>query len=53
MVTLTPEQNKVVDGIMEWIKDDRKPIAILIGSAGTGKTTILKTVVEKLRRASR
>lgn len=53
MVNLTIEQNEVVNGIMAWVNDDRKPIAILIGSAGTGKTTLLRTVVEKLSEAKK
>ena len=53
MIDLTAEQNEVVNGIMAWIKDDKKPIAILRGSAGTGKTTLLKAVVEKLSESKK
>jgi hypothetical protein len=48
MIELTLEQGEVLDGIMKWVEDDKTHVAILLGSAGTGKTTLLKTVVEKL-----
>lgn len=48
MIELTFEQGDVLDRIMKWVEDDKIHVAILSGSAGTGKTTLLKSVVEKL-----
>jgi len=33
---------------MEWVRSGSKPIAILTGSAGTGKTTLLKSLIKEL-----
>jgi len=50
---LTDEQSVIFDAIMQWVKNDKKPVAILVGSAGTGKTTLLKSVVESLDGAKK
>lgn len=50
---LTNEQSEVFAAIMQWVKTDKKPVAILVGSAGTGKTTLLKSVVESLEGAKK
>lgn len=48
VMKLTNEQSEVFAAIMQWIKTDKSPVAILVGSAGTGKTTLLKSIVESL-----
>lgn len=45
---LTADQSLVFEQIFEWVNSKDTPIAILTGSAGTGKTTLLKAVVDKL-----
>lgn len=45
---LTDDQTVVFESIFEWVGSNNTPIAILTGSAGTGKTTLLKAVVDKL-----
>lgn len=50
---LTNEQSEIHDAIMSWVKTDKNPVAILVGSAGTGKTTLLKSVVESLESAKK
>lgn len=53
MMKLTNEQSDVFAAIMQWVKTGKSPIAILVGSAGTGKTTLLKSVVESLEGAKK
>lgn len=50
---LTNEQSEVFAAIMQWVKNGKAPVAILVGSAGTGKTTLLKSVVESLEGAKK
>lgn len=51
-LVLTDEQNCAVDTITDWMRegDDTNPEFKLGGYAGTGKTTIIKTVREELRK---
>ena len=44
---LTPSQNSAFDQFQEFINSEDR-IFILKGSAGTGKTTLLKALVESL-----
>ena len=46
---LTSEQQEVLDGILKWVKTKNSPVAILTGGAGTGKTTLLRSVVDELQ----
>jgi ATP-dependent exoDNAse (exonuclease V) alpha subunit len=45
---LTEDQSLVFEQIFEWARSTDTSIAILTGSAGTGKTTLLKAIVDKL-----
>ena len=47
-IKLNEEQTKVLHDIDEWVKGEN-PIAVLTGRAGTGKTTLLKSVVALLK----
>jgi len=42
----------VLQGLLQWGTQGTKPIAILTGSAGTGKTTLLKAVVDALQESA-
>ena len=48
-IKLNEEQTKVLHDIDEWVKGEN-PIAVLTGRAGTGKTTLLKSVVSLLKK---
>ena len=48
-ITLNQEQKNALFEIGEWIKSDNS-IAMLTGRAGTGKTTLLKSVVALLEK---
>lgn len=48
-IKLNQEQTKVLHDIDEWVKGEN-PIAVLTGRAGTGKTTLLKSVVSLLKK---
>ncbi|MDA9086833.1 AAA family ATPase [Methylophilaceae bacterium] len=48
-IKLNEEQTKVLHDIDEWVKGEN-PIAVLTGRAGTGKTTLLKSVVALLKK---
>ncbi|QIX27593.1 AAA family ATPase [Nocardioides sp. JQ2195] len=51
-LTLTDEQEEAVAAILDWYADpDGKRVFKLHGYAGTGKTTVLKEVVRRLREA--
>lgn len=49
MLTLTYEQTQAKNTILDFLETD-KPCMILQGFAGTGKTTILKTVYEEYHK---
>ncbi len=51
--TLTPEQSVALDRITAFIKDDSLDAFILRGSAGTGKTTLIAHLVDKLTDMNR
>lgn len=48
-VVLTQEQLKVADGIEKWYNDTNERHTSLGGYAGTGKTTLIRELVERLR----
>ncbi len=48
-LVLTPSQQRAFDQFKEFLEDDTK-VFILKGYAGTGKTTLVKTFVEELRK---
>lgn len=47
---LTEEQQHAVSVILEWMEQDDKPEFKLGGYAGTGKTTVIKTLLKELRK---
>ena len=49
MITLTPSQQKVFNHIKTFIQSDAN-VFILRGYAGTGKTTMIQTVVEEISK---
>jgi hypothetical protein len=46
---LTDEQQSVLDGLIKWARARSTRVAILSGGAGTGKTTLLKSLVGELK----
>ena len=56
MITLTDEQRKANDFLIDfWKSKDKKPGAYVTlgGYAGTGKTTIIDYLVEKIKKDSK
>jgi len=47
-ITLSTEQNKAVNSVAEWFSDPFKQSFYLGGLAGTGKSTLISPIVEKL-----
>ena len=45
-ITLTEHQNNILDGVLEAFKTNR--YVVLSGSAGTGKTTVMKEFINRL-----
>ena len=50
-IVLSPEQQSAVDIVTQWATDKTKPLEFKLGGyAGTGKTTVIKTIQDALRR---
>lgn len=49
-IVLTPHQQKAFDKIVDFIRSKEAKVFILKGYAGTGKTTMMKCLIEELRR---
>lgn len=47
---LTANQQQVFDSLIEFIRDKSAKIFILCGYAGTGKTTMMKALIDELQR---
>jgi len=47
-MTLSAEQNEALDGLLSLAKT--KPVVTLGGYAGTGKTTLIKELIQQLPR---
>ncbi len=45
---LTPSQTKGLLAMVEWFKDDSKLLFLLYGSAGTGKTFLIKKFLDEI-----
>jgi exodeoxyribonuclease-5 len=43
-IDLTPEQQRIADGILSWHAAGDKPFAVLHGVAGVGKTTLIARI---------
>lgn len=52
MITLTPSQQPVFDQIKLFIQSDANNVFILRGYAGTGKTTMIQTIVEEISKST-
>lgn len=48
MITLNEDQRKAVDNMMAFCSDPSKSLYLLQGSAGTGKTTCVQTVLREM-----
>ena len=49
-MTLTPDQTAALAAFNEFLKNPEEPVFLLRGYAGTGKTTLLKTILADLQR---
>ena len=49
VLTLTESQKKLVDVINDWIQQPRKMIVVVSGGPGTGKSFILKKILDVLK----
>ncbi|KAA6341693.1 ATP-dependent RecD-like DNA helicase [termite gut metagenome] len=49
-ITLTPGQKDVFENLVDFIRDKSARIFILKGYAGTGKTTMMKVLIEELKK---
>lgn len=47
-ITLTPHQQQAFDKMLEFVKDTGSRVFILRGYAGTGKTTMVKLLIDEL-----
>ena len=50
MFTLSQQQLEALQAIKAFIRDDNKSVFILKGYAGTGKTTMIKTIIPELQK---
>lgn len=46
--SLTPDQKRVFNSLVSFIEDNRQKVFILCGYAGTGKTTMMKSLIAEL-----
>lgn len=49
-ITLSPQQQQILDRLMAFVKQDRQRVFILKGYAGTGKTTLMRFLIQELKR---
>ena len=49
-IEMSPDQQRAIDAFESWWKEDRTRQFVLAGSAGTGKSTVLKKIVEKIQK---
>ena len=47
-ISLTKEQEKIYDSMLEFVKSDKLKELLLIGYAGTGKTTLVAKFINDL-----
>lgn len=52
-ITLSPEQQHAVDEAKSWFKAQNKQRFVIAGLAGTGKTTIVSSIIEALNLEER
>lgn len=49
-IKLLPSQQHALDRLLDFVADPQKKIFILKGYAGTGKTTLMKSLISELRK---
>lgn len=50
-MTLSDEQTKAIDSILNWFNDPKQEMEFKLGGyAGTGKTTVIKSIIEKVKK---
>jgi ATP-dependent exoDNAse (exonuclease V) alpha subunit len=49
-ITLTSSQKDVFEKLIDFIRDESAKVFILKGYAGTGKTTMMKVLIEELKK---
>lgn len=49
MIEFNAEQEKVINEAVEWYKNSSEQVFQINGSAGTGKTTVLKEIINRLK----
>lgn len=52
-ITLSPQQQQILDRLMAFVKQDRQRVFILKGYAGTGKTTLMRFFIEELEKTQK
>jgi ATP-dependent exoDNAse (exonuclease V) alpha subunit len=49
-ITLSTQQEKILDALKSFVQQDSKRVFILKGYAGTGKTTLMRFLIQELKR---
>jgi ATP-dependent exoDNAse (exonuclease V) alpha subunit len=49
IITFNDQQYEGINKIRAWLKEKNKPYIVLIGPAGTGKSTIIKKILDEYR----
>lgn len=49
-ITLSPQQQQILDRLMVFVKQNDSRVFILKGYAGTGKTTLMRFLIQELKR---
>ena len=49
-ITLSPQQQQILDSLLAFVKQDDHRVFILKGYAGTGKTTLMRFLIQELKR---
>ena len=49
-ITLSPQQQQILDSLMAFVRQDEKRVFILKGYAGTGKTTLMRFFIKELKK---
>jgi len=48
--SLTDEQNTVIETTLKWFEDGESPVLTIGGLAGTGKTTVMRKIYDRLSK---
>ena len=52
-ITLSPQQQQILDRLKAFVKQDERRVFILKGYAGTGKTTLMRFFIEELEKVQK